>query len=82
MNFDFSPEENAFREEVRQFIADNYPQHLTKGRRGEFTKEDFLSWHRVLAEKGWVAPHWPEEYGGPGWSVTQRYIFDEIYKNI
>ena len=45
MNFDFSPEENAFREEVRQFIADNYPKHLTESRRAEFTKEDFLSWH-------------------------------------
>ena len=77
MNFDFSPEENAFREEVSQFISDNYPKHLTESRRAEFTKEDFLSWHRVLAEKGWVAPHWPEEYGGPGWSVTQRYIFDD-----
>ena len=77
MNFDFSPEENAFREEVSRFISDNYPKHLTESRRAEFAKEDFLSWHRVLAEKGWVAPHWPEEFGGPGWSVTQRYIFDD-----
>ncbi len=41
------------------------------------TKEDFLSWHRILADKGWIAPSWPQEHGGPGWDLTQRYIFDQ-----
>jgi alkylation response protein AidB-like acyl-CoA dehydrogenase len=40
-------------------------------------KEDMLAWHRILAAKGWVAPAWPTEYGGPGWSSTQRYIWSE-----
>ena len=43
----------------------------------ELSKEDFLSWHKVLAKKGWVAPAWPVEYGGTGWTPTQRYIWLE-----
>nr|WP_240959565.1 acyl-CoA dehydrogenase family protein [Novosphingobium olei] len=76
---EFSPEEIAFRDEVRAFIAENYPAEL-RGKQDEgddLTKEDFLSWHRVLAKKGWIAPAWPVEYGGPGWTATQRYIWSE-----
>jgi len=79
MNLDFSPEDLAFREEVRAFIAENYPENL-RGKQDEgeeLAKEDFLSWHRTLAKKGWVAPAWPAEYGGPGWTSTQRYIWSE-----
>ena len=79
MNLDFSAEDLAFRDEVRSFIADSYPASLRgKQEEGdELVKEDFLSWHKVLAKKGWVAPAWPVEYGGTGWSSTQRYIWSE-----
>lgn len=77
MDLDFSPEHVAFREEVRSFIADNYPQHLKGKSLHSFEKEDYLSWHRTLAKKGWVAPSWPTEYGGTGWDVTQRYIWSQ-----
>jgi alkylation response protein AidB-like acyl-CoA dehydrogenase len=78
MNLEFSAEELAFRDEVRNFIAENYPAHLRGfGSREDMGKEDFLAWHRILGAKGWVAPAWPVEYGGPGWSPTQRYIFAE-----
>jgi hypothetical protein len=73
----FSPEELAFRDEVREFIANNYPHELKGARRGEMSKEDILKWHRVLYKKGWVVPHWPVEYGGTGWTITQRYIWNE-----
>ncbi len=79
MDLEFSPEEIAFRDEVRAFIAESYPATL-RGKQDEgddLTKEDFLSWHRVLAKKGWIAPAWPVEYGGPGWTATQRYIWSE-----
>ncbi len=79
MDLAFTPEELAFRDEVRRFIADNYPARL-RGKQDEgeeLAKEDFLSWHRVLAKKGWVAPAWPKDYGGPDWTATQRYIFSE-----
>ncbi len=78
MDMSFTPEEMAFRDEVRTFIADNYPKDLkSKRTRGEMTKEDILTWHRILYKKGWVVPHWPVEYGGTGWSITQRFIWNE-----
>jgi alkylation response protein AidB-like acyl-CoA dehydrogenase len=79
MNLDFSAEDLAFRDQVRSFIADNYPAHL-RGKQDEgeeLGKADFLAWHRILARQGWVAPAWPTEYGGPGWSAVQRYLFAE-----
>ncbi len=79
MDLDFSPEDAAFREEARAFIAENYPQALReKQARGEdLGKEDFLSWHRILAAKGWSAPSWPKEFGGTDWTPTQKYIWSE-----
>ncbi len=79
MDIDFSPEDLAFRDEVRTFIAENYPAEL-RGKQDEgdeLSKEDFLSWHRILHKKGWVAPAWPVEYGGTGWTATQRFIWSE-----
>src|SRR5215472_13944644 len=78
MDLTFSPEEEAFRIEVRSFIEEHLPAHL-KGRirRDLGTKEDYLDWHRELYKKGWVAPNWPKQYGGTGWTVTERYIFNE-----
>ncbi|HEX2800863.1 MAG TPA: acyl-CoA dehydrogenase family protein [Phenylobacterium sp.] len=79
MNLDFSPEENAFREEVRAFIRDNYPADLRAAQDAgvRLTKDQYLAWHRVLAKKGWVAPSWPVEFGGTGWTPTQKYIWSE-----
>jgi alkylation response protein AidB-like acyl-CoA dehydrogenase len=79
MNLDFTPEEIAFRDEVRRFIAENYPKDVrAKQEAGEeLGREDYLAWHRILAKRGWAAPAWPVEYGGPGWTPTQKYIFGE-----
>lgn len=77
MDLAFTEEQIAFRQEVRTFLEESYPQELREKRVGAFSKEDFLSWHKILASKGWVAPAWPEEFGGPGWDLTQRYIFDQ-----
>ena len=77
MDIDFAPEDEAFRAEVRSFIEENYPKHLIGADRGDLGKEEFLAWHKILAEKGWVAPSWPEEFGGTGWTVTQKYIWNE-----
>lgn len=79
MDMEFSPEDLAFQKEVRDFIAENYPAEL-RGKQDEgdeLTKEDFLAWHRILYKKGWVALAWPVEYGGTGWTPTQRFIFSE-----
>lgn len=78
MNLDFSPEEVAFRAEVRAFIEENYPEELKDmGSREDLTRDQFLAWHKVLGKKGWAAPAWPEKYGGTGWTSTQRYIWSE-----
>ncbi len=78
MDLKFTPEEIAFRDEVRAFIAENYPARL-RGRRPierELSKEEYLSWHKILAAKSWVAPSWPVEYGGTNWTPAQKYIFN------
>jgi len=78
MDLQFSPEDIAFRDEVRAFIAENCPAELRgKGGREDLSKEDYLAWHKILAKQGWVAPAWPKEYGGPGWNAVQRYIWSE-----
>ncbi len=78
MNLEFTAEEIAFREEVRAFIAEKYPKHLgDTGLREDLAREDFVAWHKVLGEKGWSTPAWPTEYGGTGWTPTQRYIWSE-----
>lgn len=78
MDLAYSAEENAFRDEVRQFLKDKLPTHLTeKTRRGlHLSKEDYELWHSILRDQGWLAVNWPVEYGGTGWDVVQRYIFD------
>ena len=78
MDVDFSPEDMKFRQEVRDFIAKEYPHAGGAGkRRTDMGKEGLLAWHKILHAKGWVAPSWPVEHGGTGWSVTQRYIWGE-----
>jgi alkylation response protein AidB-like acyl-CoA dehydrogenase len=79
MQLEFTPEELAFREQVRAFIATHYPAQLrAKQDAGiDLAKEDFLLWHQVLARQGWSVPAWPVEYGGTGWTATQRHIWAE-----
>jgi alkylation response protein AidB-like acyl-CoA dehydrogenase len=73
-----SEEDVAYRDEVRAFIAENYPQEMrVPNPETDLTKEQMLLWHRILHKKGWVAPLWPKEYGGPGWSITRHFIFEQ-----
>ena len=79
MEFGFSPEDEAFRLQVRRFFAEEYPQDiLRKVQNGQqLSKDDYQRSERALNEKGWVAVNWPKEYGGTGWTATQKYIFDD-----
>ena len=73
MELKLSKEDAAFRDEVRAFIADNYPREMrVPNPETDLTKEQSMLWHKILHKKGWIAPLWPKEYGGPGWSITQR----------
>jgi alkylation response protein AidB-like acyl-CoA dehydrogenase len=78
MDLKFSPEDQAFREEVRAFLKEKLPQRLSdKVRKGQhLSKADMEEWHAILHERGWLAPHWPVEHGGTDWSVMQRFIFE------
>ncbi len=79
MDMEFSAEDLAFQQEVRSFIAENYPASLrAKQDAGEeLTRDEYLSWHKVLARKGWSAASWPTEHGGTGWTATQSFIWSE-----
>jgi len=79
MDAAFTAEDELFRDEVRTYLREATPPELKyKVENGiEMQREDVVGWHKILYEKGWVAPNWPEEFGGPGWTLTQKYIFDE-----
>jgi hypothetical protein len=79
MDLNYSPEETAFRDEVRAWIRENLDPDVRDKvlNYRELSKDELLGWHRQLARKGWVAPHWPVEWGGTDWTVVQRYIFEE-----
>lgn len=79
MDLSFTPEQEAFREEVRAFLRDAMPPSIRAKAEvdGHFEMDEVMQWHRILYEKGWVAPHWPKEYGGPGWDAAKRFIFNE-----
>ena len=84
MDMTFSAEDEAFREEVRTFIAENLPLEIQEAARRSpayVPKEYTRRWHKILFEKGWVAPSWPKEHGGCEWTPVQKHIYDEEYQN-
>lgn len=80
MHLELSPDDRAFQQEVAAFLAESFTPDLraaTQRQAGVFAEASVnRRWHKILHEKGWVAPSWPREYGGTGWNVVQRYIFD------
>ncbi|MDB5969967.1 MAG: acyl-CoA dehydrogenase [Hydrocarboniphaga sp.] len=81
MDLAYSPEENRFRDEVRAWITQNFDAPMrammAQSKNGYLDKEGQRLWQQRLYERGWVAPEWPVEYGGPDWTHTQRSIFYE-----
>ena len=79
MQLRFSDDDLRFQAEVRDFIAGNLPEEIArKVQMGERVgKEGVLRWHGILNARGWGAPAWPVEHGGTGWTVMQRYIFEQ-----
>jgi len=81
MDQDSDPQLAAFRAEVREFLAKAYTPELKalNARQAGIFAEGELArrWHRILYERGWIAPAWPKEYGGDGWTLEQRLIFQE-----
>lgn len=69
----------TFRAEVRAFLQTAVPQDIAKSVRAHciVTREQALRWQRLLHARGWAAPGWPVEHGGPGWTLQQQAIFKE-----
>ena len=80
MHLNLSPEDQAFREEVLSFLKDSLSPQVVRATRlstGVFVDPPWMKdWHEALYEKGWITYSWPKEYGGCGWTPTQRYIFE------
>ena len=79
MNLQTSEADEVFRATVRAYFQSEYPQDiLAKLANGQtLGKADLVASERAMSAKGWLAPGWPEAYGGTGWNVSQRFIFDE-----
>lgn len=77
MNADFTTEELQFEQDVREFLQNEFPadyrEKVDAGIR--LGKDELVNWQKILYRKGWAAPNWPVEYGGTGWTATQKHIF-------
>lgn len=79
MDLNAGQADNAFRLEVRAFIAAHLPEELKAKSQGGLraTVDDGQRWHKILAQKGWGAPGWPKAHGGCEWDPGRLYIFEE-----
>jgi len=79
MELILTPEEEAFRQEVRAFVTAEVPEELRRKTMTGFrlSKEEHVTWQKKLFEKGWVAPGWPVEHGGTGWTPMEKHLFEE-----
>jgi alkylation response protein AidB-like acyl-CoA dehydrogenase len=77
MHTSFSDEDLKFRDEVRAFMRDNFTPDLERRLACDKTFKDAqVEWEKKLYAQGWIAPNWPVEYGGTGWTITQKFIFE------
>ena len=79
MDLAFTPEEQAFRQEVRSWVRAHLPadtahkvHHALR-----LTRADLQGWAKILGQKGWLGFGWPQQFGGPGWSAVQKHLFEE-----
>ncbi len=79
MDLNYAPEDCAFRDTVRAWIAANLPadlQHKVLNHQ-RLTRDDYVRWHKIVYRQGWVAPNWPVEHGGTGWTRVQQHLWEE-----
>lgn len=79
MDLNYTPDEEAFRAEVRRFIDAELPPDISNKIRlaRRLHKDDFVRWQKILHARGWGAVMWPKRFGGAGWNVVQQHIFEE-----
>ena len=79
MDLNFTPEEQAFRADIRQWVAQHLPQDISHKVHHalRLNKDDLQRWARILGKQGWHGWAWPKQFGGPGWNAVQRHLFEE-----
>ena len=79
MDLDFTPEQQAFRADIRAWVAANLPEDIAyKVHNGlRQSRDDMQRWAKILGAKGWLGYGWPREFGGPGWDAIERHLFEE-----
>ncbi len=79
MDLAFTPEEQAFREDIRAWVHANLPDDIQNKVRNALrqTRDDMQRWAKILGKKGWLGHGWPKEFGGPGWTAVQKHLFEE-----
>jgi alkylation response protein AidB-like acyl-CoA dehydrogenase len=79
MDLNFTAEELAFRDEVRTFLKNDLPADIAKKIKSglPISAQDYVRWQKIVYKRGWGAPGWPTQFGGPGWGPVQMHIYDE-----
>ena len=79
MDLAFTPDELAFREQIRAWVRDNLPKDISDKVRNSIhlTRDDLQRWAKILGQKGWHGWGWPKQFGGPGWNAIQKHLFEE-----
>jgi alkylation response protein AidB-like acyl-CoA dehydrogenase len=79
MDLNFTAEELAFRDMVRDWVEANLPQELSHKVRHSMrlSRDDQQAWQKILGRQGWLGYNWPTQFGGPGWNAVQKHLFEE-----
>ena len=79
MDLAFTPEEQAFREEIRAWVQAHLPANISHKVHNalRLSRDDMQRWAKILGKKGWLGHGWPKEFGGPGWNAVQKHLFEE-----
>ena len=79
MDLAFTPEEEAFRQEIRAWVHANLPKDISHKVHNalRLTRDDMQRWAQILGKKNWLGYGWPTQFGGPGWSAVQKHLFEE-----
>ena len=79
MDLAFTPEEQAFREDIRAWVQDALPADISHKVHNalRLSRDDHQRWAKILGKKGWLGHGWSKEFGGPGWNAIQKHLFEE-----
>ena len=79
MDLNFTPEEAAFRQHIRQWVASPLPADISHKVHHalRLSRDDLQRWARILGAQGWLGWAWPTRFGGPGWNAIQKHLFEE-----